>query len=150
MFLRINVGHTCNPSTLEPKAGGLQVWGQPGICSEIMSQKKKIFFEQTSRLLHVGFVWILNIIILNSCHLPWWLWNSISQSCRIPWRHPMGRLCQPGFESSLQSAWSNFQLLHSGKKPGGVWPTQSWVKVLAILCSSTCMCWALTQAWARY
>jgi hypothetical protein len=31
--------HTCNPSTQEMEAGGLQVWGQPGLHSETLPQK---------------------------------------------------------------------------------------------------------------
>jgi hypothetical protein len=35
------VTHIYNPSTWEAKAGGLQVWGQPGLYNETLSQKKK-------------------------------------------------------------------------------------------------------------
>jgi hypothetical protein len=32
------VAHTCTPSTLEAETGGLQVWGQPGLHSNSLSQ----------------------------------------------------------------------------------------------------------------
>jgi hypothetical protein len=35
------VAHTCNPSTQETEAGGLQVQGHLGIDTSILSQKKK-------------------------------------------------------------------------------------------------------------
>jgi hypothetical protein len=33
--------HACNTSTWEAEAEGLQVWGQPGLCSETLIQKVK-------------------------------------------------------------------------------------------------------------
>jgi hypothetical protein len=35
------VGHACNPSPQEADTGGSQVWGQPGLHSETLSQKQK-------------------------------------------------------------------------------------------------------------
>jgi hypothetical protein len=31
------VAHSCNPSTQEAKAGGLRIWGQPGLHSEFQA-----------------------------------------------------------------------------------------------------------------
>lgn len=32
---------TCNLSTREAEAGGLQVWGKPGLCSKVLFQEKE-------------------------------------------------------------------------------------------------------------
>jgi hypothetical protein len=55
------VVHTCNPSTWDTGAGRPWVWCQPGLCSEMLSQKTK---EKSRERLHICLLFPLILLLI--------------------------------------------------------------------------------------
>jgi hypothetical protein len=85
VFVNINfllkldvVVHTCNLSTEEAEAGGLQVQGQPGLYNKTLSLKKIISASKFT-IKNATYLWFSRICIRNG-HSHVSLWSKLSGS----------------------------------------------------------------------